>query len=526
MASSSVAGPPLYDFGILESNRLLTVITVPARSLAQWWARFAAPHLSVHRVVLAALLLTALAFRLWAIRSGVPHAVGIDEPAVVDRALRIVRTGDWNPHVFDYPTLVIYLHTIVALLRFMVGATRGEWATLADFDIADVYVTGRVVTALLGSATVWLTFRIGREVGSERIGLLAAAQVAVLPLHVRESHFILTDVPLTALTTLTVYLATRVEHVKYWIAGATAGLAAASKYNGGVVLVAALVGIVRRRQSLSDRLRMLAVTTAAAAVAFLLATPYAVLDLPTFLDSFAAQMERFARARATPEPVWITYLKHFALSGPLWLPCGAAGLIAVALRRTSRGRWTAVLAFGAAYFYILATHPLVFARYALPLTPIVCLLAAAGIDAIARLIATVPGVGRRGTVPFVTVVLLLPLLLPFVRTAGGWNRQFARRDTRQMAADWIRATLPPGTRLAVENSGPTYLSAAGFDVTDVELLLQHPLAWYVERRVQYLIVSSGAAWSGGYADAGPRMLDVPLSLERWGPAIRIVRLEP
>jgi 4-amino-4-deoxy-L-arabinose transferase-like glycosyltransferase len=481
---------------------------------------------SGYRAVLAVLLLTALAFRLWAITAGVPHAVGIDEPAIVGRALRILRTGDWNPHIFDYPTLVIYLHTAVALLRFMAGASRGEWGTLADFDIAAVYLTGRVVSACLGTATVWLTYRIGREAGSDRIGLLAAAQLAVLPMHVRESHFILTDVPLTALTTLTVYLAARTDAGRSWIAGATAGLAAAAKYNGGVVLVAAIVGVLGHRAPLSTRLRLLAATVGAAAAAFLLATPFAVLDLPTFLNSFGAQMERLARARGTPEPAGIIYLKHFALSGRLWLPLAAAGLIAVLLRRTSRGRWMPALAFAGAYFYILATHPLVFARYALPLTPIVCLLAAAGIDAVARLVPSVPALRRRSLPTLVALLLLLPLLVPFAGTAAAWNRQFARRDTRQMTADWIRASLPAGTRLAVENSGPTYLGTAGFEVTEVELLVEHPLEWYAERRIQYLVVSSGVGWTGGYADAGARMLDVPAAPDRLGPPIRIVRLLP
>ena len=57
-------------------------------------------------------------------------------------------------------------------------------------------------------------------------------------MHVRESHFILTDIPVTALTTLTVWLAVRAGRRRqpgtYMWAGVAAGLAAAAKYNGGI----------------------------------------------------------------------------------------------------------------------------------------------------------------------------------------------------------------------------------------------------------------------------------------------------
>ena len=141
--------------------------------------------------MLSVIVAAAAVARLWRIDAGIPHAVGIDEPQIVDRALRILHTGDWNTHIFDYPTLVIYLHAMVAIGRFLWGALNGEWASLDAFSITAVYLAGRAVAALIGVATVWLTYRIGRELDSRRVALLAAAQMATIPLHVRESHFIL-----------------------------------------------------------------------------------------------------------------------------------------------------------------------------------------------------------------------------------------------------------------------------------------------------------------------------------------------
>ena len=99
------------------------------------------------RLTLCGILAIAAVARLWLLTAGVPHAVGIDEPIVVDHALRILHTGDWNPHVFNYPSLVIYLHAAVAIVRFLWGALSGQWASLDGFDVAAVYQAGRFVTA-------------------------------------------------------------------------------------------------------------------------------------------------------------------------------------------------------------------------------------------------------------------------------------------------------------------------------------------------------------------------------------------
>src|SRR5258706_13317778 len=125
----------------------------------------AARHITTRRLpelwVRALIRAAAAAARLWHLGAGVPHAVGIDEPQVVDRALRILREGSWNPHIFDYPTLVIYLNAMVAIMRFLWGALKGEWASLDGFSITAVYTAGRFIAARIGVATAWRTSRLG-----------------------------------------------------------------------------------------------------------------------------------------------------------------------------------------------------------------------------------------------------------------------------------------------------------------------------------------------------------------------------
>src|SRR5262245_9298274 len=121
---------------------------------------------AVDFALLVVILAVAAAARLWYLTAGVPHAVGIDEPQVIDRAVRILRTGDWNPHVFDYPALVIYFHAAVSILRFLWGALNGEWASLDGYRITAIYTAGRFAAAAIGVATVWLTYRLGETLAS------------------------------------------------------------------------------------------------------------------------------------------------------------------------------------------------------------------------------------------------------------------------------------------------------------------------------------------------------------------------
>ena len=163
---------------------------------------------------LAAILIVAGTLRFLSLGAGIPYAIGVDEPEIINRAAGMMRSGNLNPHFFDYPTLYIYVQLAVACARFMLGAMAGEWSSLSEVTSADFYLWGRAVTATFGTATVLLVYQIGLRWGT-RPALLAAGLMAVMPLHVRESHYVLTDVPVTFFVTLAFLLALRAhEHQK------------------------------------------------------------------------------------------------------------------------------------------------------------------------------------------------------------------------------------------------------------------------------------------------------------------------
>ncbi|HID50564.1 MAG TPA: phospholipid carrier-dependent glycosyltransferase, partial [Anaerolineae bacterium] len=80
----------------------------------------------------------------------------------------------------------------------------------------------RLPAALLGTGSVWLAWRLGRSLFNRRVGLLAAALIAVSLWPVMESRWALRAASLTFMSALTVYLLDQGFQRKsgwYWLAG-------------------------------------------------------------------------------------------------------------------------------------------------------------------------------------------------------------------------------------------------------------------------------------------------------------------
>jgi hypothetical protein len=72
-------------------------------------------------------------------------------------AVQMMRTGDLNPHFFDYPAFYIYLlDADGTCCVFLAGAMRGEWSSRGGRRrrTEAFYVLGLGAAAALGTATV------------------------------------------------------------------------------------------------------------------------------------------------------------------------------------------------------------------------------------------------------------------------------------------------------------------------------------------------------------------------------------
>ena len=410
------------------------------------------------RQLLALLLLAALLARVAGARWGLPLLLHPDENKLIDPALRMLDSGSAHPGGFLYPSFYIYAQAAVAGLLRGLSALGGRAAP----EMADYYWWGRALTAALGTATLALAWACARAAGARAWSLLAAALVAVSVLHLGQSMLITTDIPATLWVSACLLACLRVarghDAVRdYLLAGAMAGLAAGSKYNGGLVALALVAVHLSRGFSLTALFdRRLLAGGAAAMAAFLVSTPYALVEpgeLGRFLvlqsDAYAQHPGAGTGAATSYAAYWATLLRKFG--GPQLL---LAGIGAAALCTRARSTAAVLGGFPLLYFAFMGAYPVHFERNAVVLLPALGALAAVG-AATAWQASAKPG-GARGA-------MLLRALLLLVLVAGAWQQasrsaahlRLARLpDTRLLAMNWMQQNLPRRSTVALEHYTP------------------------------------------------------------------------
>ncbi|MDO8673850.1 MAG: glycosyltransferase family 39 protein [Dehalococcoidia bacterium] len=447
---------------------------------------------------LAVVTLLAVAFylRTWGNLFGLPYFFHPDEQAVVDRSLAIMRTGDFNPHWFNYPSLYIYLQAIADMFVFLATPVKqAENLILPTTPGFDYMRVGRTVSAIAGTATVLAVYYAGRSLFSARVGLISATLFTFSLLHTINSHYITTDVPMTLLATLSFLASAQVlrtgQNKYYVLAGLTAGLAASTKYNGGLAIVSLVAAhlFVAWRQRSPVNLGLVA-AIAFFAVGFFLGTPYALLDLPNFLKGFAAEIAHYSLGHETYEGsnnlVW--YFQTVLISwDSVALVFGLAGAIICVLRR--RGPHYLLIAFPLVYIWWMGRFVVHFERNLVPLTPFVALLAAVFIDLPLRRLAMSWRLFR--PVAALLVVCLVGLAItPSLLGIVEFNDLLTAKHPKTIAAEWANSNLPHGSKIAVELYGIP-LEPKSYQLVNVLSVADRSVEWYKQQQFDYVIVSDG-----------------------------------
>ncbi len=417
----------------------------PARSRAR---------LQLHRPALILLLLVTFLLRLWGIKQGLPYSYNVDEAThFVPRAIAFF-THDLNPHYFLNPPAYSYLLHIVLELWF--GSSDAVTRSFAS-NPSDVYVLARVVAAVLGTVAVWLTYLAGSRLFDRTIGLLAAAAFGLAFLPIFYSHLALNDVPTLAPVALSLYgiagVMRRGRGVDYILAGLGIGLAAATKYTGGITLLCLVAAFVfdATEHRTAVAVRRLGLALVVALAAFVVANPYSVLDFNAFRSGLSSQ----ASLAAGQDPVklgsnpgsGITYYLWTFTWGLGWGPTLAAlgGAVLLVLRRRLAMALVLIPA-PVAFIVFMGNQQRFFGRWLMPIFPIVAILGAYGALELVRWLARARRIPVRLSGAIVAVLMLTQSVVAVLHN----DAVLSRPDTRNLVRKWMVANIPAGAKVVIE----------------------------------------------------------------------------
>ena len=408
------------------------------------------PSEKKYLLVLFLIIVLGLALRFTGLRFGFPYLFHPDEPTVLRKVGQFYR-GDLNPHWFSMPSLYLYLvyfssrvYSLLSGISFSAGANR--------FTLS---LIGRFWSALLGGATVGVLFLVGRRLYGWKTGLGAAFLLAVLPLHLLHSHYATVDIPVTFLVLLAFLFSVLVWREGKWrwylLAGFSAGLAAGSKYNGGLVLIPLLTAHLLRvapgfhRDNSYPRILIPPLAALGAVmIAFFLTTPYILREPATLFRDLKSQSHYLISYGHGPifirtSPGWLYNLLnpfYYAGGGVFWV-MALAGLAAAAWKHTKSD--LLVFSWIVPYYILISIPNVKFSRFFIPLLPFLALLAA-------RLLEF-PLPRPRWRKPAAALLGLGCFWL--LLSALAYTRLLARPDVRIETLAWIDGNIPPGSRIGL-----------------------------------------------------------------------------
>lgn len=439
------------------------------------------PLATRYKYVLAIVLLGGLLLRLWGIDFGLPYLFHPDEGFEIQRALQL-GTGS-----FDFERKgkggYYYLLFLEYGAFFAIGFVSGMFSSANDFaelyitDPSYFYLIGRVTSAFIGTATVYFLFKLTARLATVEAGLLAAALLAVNPLHGIQSHYVVVDVPLVFLTVYAFYLMSGLQQqstLKYylWI-GAIIAAATATKLPGIVLIIPFVFAHLWAANNL-HRNGLLALfdkrllwSAVAFVIVFAIGNPAAIVNFSDYIQIFqkllaqtpapeASTLNEVASAaqESTSSHApnrFLFYLTAVASTITyLGVLLALAGVVIAGYQK--RLHFINMFIFSLIFYGAISaasTDELVFQRYVLPFIPLLLGLAAYAIMTIyAQVKQRMMAPAAKGLLGMVMVVISASPLYASVNQ----NIEFGLPDTRELSADWFRDNIEQGSKVMLEGS--------------------------------------------------------------------------
>ncbi|BAY22967.1 hypothetical protein NIES2100_27310 [Calothrix sp. NIES-2100] len=422
--------------------------------------------LSIHeKLTIIIISVLGLVLRLYGINFGLPYIYDPDEPTFVIAAVKILASRDPNPHWFGHPASTeIYILVALYTIIFLIGKSLGIFVNAEAFkslyfhDPTVFYLSGRLLSAVVGTAIIFLTYLIGRKIFNKNIGLMAAILMAIIPLHVHFSKLVRADLIMTFLILCGLWYCLKIlennSYINYIGVGFLTGLAIVTKYPSVVFTLTIILTYILSKgwQSKGGKF-YLPVSLLACVTGAFLGSPFLFLDFQQVIANVTFE-SRATHLSATGggfiyNLIWylqFAVIKNFTFSGLLLAVFG----FVICLASKQKHKWL-LLSFPLFFLLFISSLNLIWERWIIPIVPFTCLIVAYAIYTIAN------WVERRlnPRLALWTILLLMVInCVPLSTLSIVQGREMSGVDTRTLAGRWMMSNIKSGSFVLMEAYTP------------------------------------------------------------------------
>lgn len=480
--------------------------------------------------LLGAIVFLALIVRFLGLHRGMPYIHEWDEPFALGFVIRMLQRGDLNPESFQRPSVYLYLLLPVTYIHYFYLHVRDGLSSPQNIQVfhpqafgagvyrwfltypwysnyPSFYVWARAITAVLGAATVFLVYHLGKRAFDGSVGLLAAAFLAIAPGAVYYADTVRPDIPMVLLVVAATLSGFGILHgcgrKEYVLSGLLAGLAISTKENAFWLIFSLGVAHVmnNKRKSFFDmNLRVMGYCTLAG---FFLGTPYLLITPNEVIGQMQIQAMAYGGipslaliARALPQ--YLAYMirpsqgEWFVIPhvGIGMIPAIAATIGLAVGRRVNFRSYLYLISFPIPYMLFMAGQRIFVLRNMMPVLPFAAIFAGVGTMWIWRALVSralpYQQSWRRAFAGLgIAAILAVPVWDAFT-FAWAMGRD---TDTRTEATEWLRRNVAQGTRVAFDKELRWFLpDLAGMPFTVLFAARSEPLVWYVRKHIEIAVV--------------------------------------
>ena len=410
---------------------------------------------------LTLILLFALYVRLDGLGWGLPSKTlslttyHPDEAYLFHSLEHMAKTRSLHPGVMGLLYGTFHFYTagffifLAKLFGFLdIGSREGLLQNLA---IADrLYEVPRLFSVLCGIVSVAGVYTFTRRIYSKTIAIFAAFFLSFYPASIAISHYAKVDALLVPLVIILLHfcldLLEKPQFKNAVKCGFVTGLLASTKYNAGIFLLVPLsLMVLNLSQNFKERMRLSLAIVLFSLIAFILTTPYSLLDWPLFISCV---MTQFSLVGGTG--IWEVSTSYPSLRYLIFhLPFGVGwvslilfiGVLPWFIFRRRKEENILLLGF-LFYFLLISFSRQKLVSYLAPLLPFVAIFSGVALARGAQVLQF-----RFLKWGWVSLVLIC-------HAAYGWSFAglYAKRDSREQASHWLEKNVSKDARIGIIRS--------------------------------------------------------------------------